>query len=406
MSSSSVYILPLLVLLLTLSFGIDVPFNTHIEAGLSQAYPNIPKQDLPAFWKILNMHHGTLSGATGHGIHNLRAIPDFSCVPYGPSNSTPTNVNNVRPGDITVIGAMGDSLTAAFGALAYWPWDVTTEYRGVSWSIGGDETITQGRVTLPNILKLYNPNIKGFAIGTGKADQPDARLDRAVTGSRAPAMLSQALDLIDKIQEMSNVNIDEDWKMITIWVGSNDLCDVCNFPELYSPENYEANIRAAIGALKHALPRVFLNLIQGLNPTMLYGVDYKFCSLLHQYECPCGASDDASIRDMVNQTLAEYNKRLGYIAEDPSLNSNNFTIVVQPFLTKTSVPKLPDGDPDMSYFALDCFHFSGLAHEAAAVGLWNNLFQPVLSKTQEWVPGEKFLCPHQDQVLYTSANSK
>ena len=55
---------------------------------------------------------------------------------------------------------MGDSLTAAFGAGAGSIFSVFTEYRGMSWSIGGDNTVAK-TFTLPNILKNYNPNVKG-----------------------------------------------------------------------------------------------------------------------------------------------------------------------------------------------------------------------------------------------------
>jgi phospholipase B1 len=56
--------------------------------------------------------------------------------------------------------AMGDSLTAAFGADAWTIFTVFTEYRGLSWSIGGDSNVNEV-FTIPNILKKYNPNIKG-----------------------------------------------------------------------------------------------------------------------------------------------------------------------------------------------------------------------------------------------------
>ncbi len=58
------------------------------------------------------------------------------------SRTVPTSVHRLRPGDIQVIGAMGDSLTAAAGAQARSILQVATEYRGVSWSGG---TIITGR---------------------------------------------------------------------------------------------------------------------------------------------------------------------------------------------------------------------------------------------------------------------
>ena len=40
------------------------------------------------------------------------------CSFYGSSSTVPTNVNRLRPGDIGIIGSLGDSDSAAFGARA------------------------------------------------------------------------------------------------------------------------------------------------------------------------------------------------------------------------------------------------------------------------------------------------
>lgn len=52
------------------------------------------------------------------------------------SKTRPTSAHMLRPGDIDVVGAMGDSLTAANGAGASNVFQVYIENRGVSWSIG------------------------------------------------------------------------------------------------------------------------------------------------------------------------------------------------------------------------------------------------------------------------------
>lgn len=49
-------------------------------------------------------------------------------------------MHRLRPGDIDVIGALGDSLTAGNGALATNVLQVLIENKGVSWSIGGQGT--------------------------------------------------------------------------------------------------------------------------------------------------------------------------------------------------------------------------------------------------------------------------
>ena len=55
---------------------------------------------------------------------------------------------------------------------------------GVSWSIGGDGNV-RTVITLPNILKEYNPNLKGFATGISPPLIPisSENLDVAVSGT-------------------------------------------------------------------------------------------------------------------------------------------------------------------------------------------------------------------------------
>ena len=52
------------------------------------------------------------------------------------SKTKPKTVHELRPGDIDIIAAMGDSLTAGNGAAASNLLHITTENRGISWSIG------------------------------------------------------------------------------------------------------------------------------------------------------------------------------------------------------------------------------------------------------------------------------
>lgn len=60
----------------------------------------------------------------------------FPCSLNGTRSATkPTNVNKLRPGDIDVIAAMGDSLTAGNGLRAFVFWNLITENRGISATI-------------------------------------------------------------------------------------------------------------------------------------------------------------------------------------------------------------------------------------------------------------------------------
>lgn len=52
------------------------------------------------------------------------------------SAQRPTSVHRLRPGDVDVVAAMGDSLVAGNGALEEYALGTIIEYRGVSWCAG------------------------------------------------------------------------------------------------------------------------------------------------------------------------------------------------------------------------------------------------------------------------------
>lgn len=112
-------------------------------------------------------------------------ITQFFCDVKGPgarSKTIPKSVHELRPGDIDVVGAIGDSLTAGNGALAVDVLQVLLEGRGQSWSIGGQGTWKQF-LTIPNILKEYNPNLYGYPVNDhGNADQKSSKFNVASAG--------------------------------------------------------------------------------------------------------------------------------------------------------------------------------------------------------------------------------
>lgn len=61
---------------------------------------------------------------------------NFTAQKFGRSVTRPTSVHKLRPGDIDVVGAMGDSLVAGNGALEEFALGTMIENRGVSWCIG------------------------------------------------------------------------------------------------------------------------------------------------------------------------------------------------------------------------------------------------------------------------------
>ncbi|CAJ1073349.1 phospholipase B1%2C membrane-associated [Xyrichtys novacula] len=341
---------------------------------------------------------------------------EINCTDRNPSPTTPTSVHELRPGDIKVVAAVGDSLTAAngVGAKADNLLLVINEYRGLSWSIGGDENITTV-TTLPNILKEFNSNLTGFSEGIGNQNTPTAFLNQAVAGAKAGDMVQQVHVLVNKMKTDSRIDFHNDWKVITMFVGGNDICDFCTDSVYFSPRNVVSRIREALDILHREVPRAIVNLVELLDIVPLrdlhsdktLGCPTWFVSLV----CPCilkpkeGSSELQKVRDF----NVAYQLTMRELIDSGRYDThNNFTVVLQPFFREVFLPYLEDGRPDRSYFTPDCFHLSQKAHTLMARALWNNMFEPVGNKTytQDFTAGIDLRCPPESYpFIRTAINS-
>ncbi|KAI3367601.1 hypothetical protein L3Q82_026443 [Scortum barcoo] len=335
---------------------------------------------------------------------------DFSCVNTAPSNSVPTSVHRLRPADIKVVGALGDSITAAFGAKAKNLLELRTEYRGVSWSIGGDTTL-ETVTTLPNILKKFNSKIKGVSKGQGKTQ---TGFNMAVSGAKIAGIPGQIRQLIDAMKNDSTVDFENDWKLVTLFIGGNDLCQYCNDRATLSPQNYRHHMMTSLDMLYKELPRTFVNVLEILEIEGLRKIkgDGLGCSVLQKHVCPCFllvGEDSPELAEMkrINRELQTETERLVYGGRYDG--REDFAVVLQPFFRNSVVPLNADGKPDTTYFSEDCFHFSERGHADMAVALWNNMLEPVGEKqtyNNFTNARDNIRCPTEERpYIFTKVNS-
>ncbi|XP_056284895.1 phospholipase B1, membrane-associated-like [Pseudoliparis swirei] len=325
------------------------------------------------------------------------------CEDLGPSPSTPTSVHELRPGDIKVVAAVGDSLTSGNG-IAGSPnnvLDVLNQYRGLSWSIGGDENLTTV-TTLPNILKHFNHNLTGYSVGMGKQNTPQAFLNQAVAGAKSKSIPSQVRTLVAKMKNDPRINFESDWKVISLFVGGNDICDHCHNSLLYSEENFRSNIRESLDYLHKEVPRALVNLIEPLHITPLremhIDASLKCPTWLLNIMCSCVIlpKPGSTALQRVEDINRGYQHLLHGLVESSQYDTrSDFTVVVQPFFREIIVPKLPDGRADRSFFSADCFHLSQKAQTLMARSLWNNMLEPLGNKTtlQNFSSNPELKCP-------------
>ena len=166
--------------------------------------------------------------------------PPFACPVLSPSTSPPVDVRHIRPTDVKVFLAMGDSITAAFAAKEHVKLDGIREFRGLSWSIGGDVDA----YTVPNFfarvsghrsaplgaslgvqIPLEAVKIKGHPIRDW--DPRVDQLNGAVSLAKIEDLDAQMDYLVAEVKKIKGIDFENDWKVLTILIGANNLCASC-----------------------------------------------------------------------------------------------------------------------------------------------------------------------------------
>ncbi|KAG8235658.1 hypothetical protein J437_LFUL016031 [Ladona fulva] len=183
------------------------------------------------------------------------------------SEERPKSVHRLRPGDIDVVGAMGDSISSGNAAREFRVIGFVIEDRGVSFSGGGLGTWREF-TTLPNILKVFNPKLVGYAVGRGDYLSYNAQLNVATPASIDDDTLFQAKIFVEKMRLHPKVDFESDWKLFTILVGHSDLCSLHCFNETrHSPEAHKYQLQRGLDYLYKNVPRLFVNVISVFGKT-------------------------------------------------------------------------------------------------------------------------------------------
>jgi phospholipase B1 len=340
----------------------------------------------------------------------LVVMGQFSTACPALPNHNTSSIFDLRPNDIKIMMALGDSITTGFGVLG-----AGNETRGLSFSMGGDE----GAVTLPNFFKYFNPALVGASQGTYPAEvcygnncpairylpNQDAN-NAAKSGSMVFDMVSLQLNyLIRQLNMNPLMDVQQDWKVMTILVGTNDLCASCTFNLTYlTADDYENNLMGTLERIRTNLPRTFVNIVTGFNVSQAYDISLKTsrCANVSRplfIQCDCIFDPKAgAIREEIDAHLTQFNQRAVNVAAYYQRKAyDNFAVVVQPFSVDTHISDLPT----RFISRLDCFHPSKSGQEAMAVALWNNMLTPAAKKKTSLNMSDAPICPTQDTLLYT-----
>ncbi|XP_046392317.1 phospholipase B1, membrane-associated-like [Ischnura elegans] len=392
---------------------LSVTYLKQILNGVTFPELTASAYDPSEWWKILQ---DRIPDDTKFPCHYIEDKPAWrSC-------RSPTSVHQLRPGDIDVIMTLGDSLSAAAAAREPAPLGFFTDHRGVSF-VGGGEKTWREYTTLPNILKVFNSDLYGYSTGKGTFFSKPAQLNVAVSGSIDNDILAQAMYLYNKSVEDPKVNMEEDWKLINILIGHNNICSYhCTDTVRNSPDAHKTRLQEVLDFIQENFPKTFVNLISVLDTTLSARYQgSRACEILRQVTCPCllVTPDLEDNIAKMSAVVREYQKKEEELAcDDRYKNKDDFTVVWQPFFLSTNAPLrgAPESrvfskvfTPTLPILTADCFHLNQRGSALAARILWNNMLEPVGNKTKtlEDIFYQGFKCPtKKNPYLFTEKNSK
>ena len=283
---------------------------------------------------------------------------------------------------------------------------------------GGDGTLSTV-TTLPNIMRLYNNNLYGYSVDTTPAlpidahlNFPNTRLNLGHLNGHAFELLAQAQALVTRIRNNTNVDFDNDWKVVTIFVGLNDICDGCINAPRGEPANWITHYTAALDYLRDNLPRTYVNVIQLLDLFSLmetvssHSVVGEICQIGYNLICPCGQFGNSFTNEReFRQVNTEYKLRLAELISSDRYNTKeDFTVELQIFLEKFDLASFSEGEePDVSFLASDCLHLSGRGNRLLATALWNSMFQSGKDKPDSISGDERIYCPTEEQRTFATS---
>lgn len=354
-----------------------------------------------------------------------------SCPKLKPRLFGARSVHDVRPDEIKAIMSIGDSIMTGFGTRLrslsdVWSGRVSawTEYRGTSFVMGNDSDVT----TLANLFSNYNQRLIGPSGGNhswqvcwglicGGVWTPSIdNLNAAQSGAMVMNLEKQVTYIIRQVRKYSaigHMSLNKDYKFLTIWAGSNDMCVGCTSisRRFVSPEKYGQTLREILERVRTKLPRTIVNIMATLRISQVYEIDknrgdcFFSRNFILPFACPCafvkGRLGDR-LRARMDQLGEDYNRVIvDIVREYQSKQDPNFAVIFDPGMSGMSLIGTPHPPEYLS--PLDCFHPSLKAHELIAKAAWNNLFRNSTSKYHFYDPldASGSFCPNENSRIQT-----
>nr|XP_023998368.1 phospholipase B1, membrane-associated-like [Salvelinus alpinus] len=160
------------------------------------------------------------------------------------------------------------------------------------------------------------------------------------------------------------LNYKEDWKLVTVLIGMNDICDYCKNKTLFSADNFIYYMTEMLDTMMNEVPRMIVNIVQILpmeslrevqRPSIGCELQKRFCSCLVLPEdnstdlkelgrfCSClvlPEDNSTDLKELIELNF-EFQWRLEKLLESDRFFKEDFAVVLQPYLQNAQPPRLP-----------------------------------------------------------------
>ncbi|KAL3997631.1 GDSL-like Lipase/Acylhydrolase family protein [Acanthocheilonema viteae] len=306
-------------------------------------------------------------------IHNsFISRKTFSCPKIKNDFVTGTDTGDLSPEDIGIIAAMGDSLATGTGL---WP-QTDIEFRGAAFPIGGDATI-DGFVTIANILREFNDKLVGVSHGMGtKFQLPYHQLNVAESDASSSSLPLQAKELFKRLKALREVDVNNEWIMIIITIGTDEVCKVCQTPD------YSALLESLL-ILNKGIQNALVILVGPVHVSSSYQRD----SNLLKSRCACSKKKSDEFMNEISREWTKAFARLQAHFEQPFVKRRKFGLLALPMLTITS--RYPS-----SLFIPNRPLLNRKGHTYATKWLWNRLMTgPTYNLSSAVLSQDSYYCP-------------
>jgi hypothetical protein len=113
-----------------------------------------------------------------------------------------------------------------------------------------------------------NPSEKGLA---ERCLLVLSRRSAALLGAMLSNVVKDELNyMFTMLGQWEGVDVATAWKVLTLFIGANDVCVACHLERQLDAEEWGDNLRIVLDTIKDTVPRVFVNVVELFNVSKVF----------------------------------------------------------------------------------------------------------------------------------------